>query len=452
MISFMPRPHAHSSPPGFFFRWLPAVAWLVSFTLYAGMSSYLAVASTRRVEAGSTSWLAVAALGSVALLSFVITIRASRDARAMAVPPASMASMAAGQAIAPLAADPPAIDPPGTDPSATDQPAIDQPAIDSPVVDSRVIDSRVVDQLAIDPPTIAMLTQGTAQDADFPPTLVMAGDEVRTVAAPAPAPRSEQLPALLPAAQHRSQPQPTDDWPPTESVEQRLAGMLAALEAAGILLPGEVPLYRAIEIAQVTAGLTGQHEVFGLDELLAVLDAVDGDRSVGFEHLALYPTVGAVQRQQIIGFVEDAARLAGRFGALGEVEVVGLGDGPLRSAARDAVEPTEAVVHFALADHWYAVSFTVFADGFPLDLIEGLASAFAPEADGRVFVEAWSEGLVAISCIDPDRLGDLDTALAWDGATFDRVIGTPSGPSTPSLTTGGEPAPDTGRSLTTGLG
>ena len=387
----MPRPHAHSSPPGFFFRWLPAVAWLVSFTLYAGMSSYLAVASTRRVEAGSTSWLAVAALGSVALLSFVITIRASRDARAMAVRP------------------------------------------------------------AIDPPTIAMLTQGTAQDADFPPTLVMAGDEVRT-AAPAPAPRSEQLPALLPAAQHRSQPQPTDDWPPTESVEQRLAGMLAALEAAGILLPGEVPLYRAIEIAQVTAGLTGQHEVFGLDELLAVLDAVDGDRSVGFEHLALYPTVGAVQRQQIIGFVEDAARLAGRFGALGEIEVVGLGDGPLRSAARDAVEPTEAVVHFALADHWYAVSFTVFADGFPLDLIEGLASAFAPEADGRVFVEAWSEGLVAISCIDPDRLGDLDTALAWDGATFDRVIGTPSGPSTPSLTTGGEPAPDTGRSLTTGLG
>ena len=424
----MPSPPAPSSP-GFFFRWLPAVAWLVSFALYTGMSSYLAVSTSRRAEAGSTSWLAVVALGAVGLLSLVITIRASRDARTMAVRPASMP---AGQATAPLATDRPATHGPATDGPATDQLGIDESAIAQ-----SAIDQSVIDEPAIDEPVIAMLTQGTAQEAGFPPTLVMTGNEVRPVA---PGPVSEQLPALLPAAPPRIQPHPTDDWPPTEPVEHRLAGMLAALEAAGILLPGEVALHQAVEIAHETARLTGQHQIFGLDELLAVLDAVDGDRSVGFEHLALYPTVGAVQRQQIIGFVEDAARLAGRFDALGEIEVVGLGDGPLRSAARDAVEPTEAVVHFALADHWHAVSFTVFADGFPLDLIEGLAGAFAPEADDRVFVEAWSEGLVAISCIDRDRLGELDAALAWDGATFDLVTGTPSAPSTPSLTAGGEPA------------
>ena len=81
-------------------------------------------------------------------------------------------------------------------------------------------------------------------------------------------------------------------------------------------------------------------------------------------------------------------------------------------------------MHFALDGKWHAVPFMMFPEGFPLELVEGLAAVLVPDSEGQVFVEAWSDGLVAISCIDRDRLADLDAALAWDGETFGLVAAT----------------------------
>ena len=205
-----------------------------------------------------------------------------------------------------------------------------------------------------------------------------------------------------------------------EPMQHRLAGMLIALENAGILEPGEVTIEAALEAAE----LAGEFQHVGLDELLAVLDTVEAERGGGFQHLALYSTQGEVFDQQIIHFVEDAARLAGRLDSLGAVELEGLGEGTGRSAPQAALGPTNAVVHFALDGKWHAVPFMMFPEGFPLELVEGLAAVLVPDSEGQVFVEAWSDGLVAISCIDRDRLADLDAALAWDGETFGLVAAT----------------------------
>ena len=345
--------------PSFMFRWLPAIAWLVTFALYSGMSAYLANSTSRRLDAPWSSWAFVLGLCAVAVFSLVVTVRASRDARAMGFRADD------GQATPPRTA-----------------------------------------RVASEPPesaTTAVPGRSQLQEAGpaTTPFQALAGD-------------GEQGPVTEDPGIQDSV---IADSVIAEPMQHRLAGMLMALENAGILEPGEVTIEAALEAAE----LAGEFEHVGLDELLAVLDTVEAERGGGFRHLALYSTQGEVFDQQIIHFVEDAARLAGRLDSLGAVELEGLGEGTGRAAPQAALGPTNAVVHFALDGQWHAVPFMMFPEGFPLELIEGLAAVLVPEAEGRVFVEAWSDGLVAISCIDRDRLADLDAALAWDGETFGMV-------------------------------
>lgn len=387
------------SPDRFVFGWLPAIAWLITFAIYSVMSIQLAVSTSRRVDAPWSSWLFIAILGVVALFSLRVTVRASRDARAMSARsgqddpwPATM-PLTAGQAIerpqrqAERGAAVPPIEAPAQWPTDHEPQALAPRLGDVPV-------SAVVDE-AVDVPVPSSLDQPVSQRAAQPAD----AEADRVGDAPRESLEEEDLPSMDAAAQ------------------QRLADMLLALEAAGILEPGEVPLDVALEAAE----LAGDFDGFGLDELLVVLDTVEVERSGGFEHLVLYPTQGEVFDQQVVRVVEDAVRLAGRLDGLGAVELEGIGDEAVRAAPQGADGPTNAVVHFALDGRWHSIPFMMFPEGFPLGLIEGLAEILAPEHDGRVFVEAWSDALVAISCIDRDRLADLDAALAWDGETFGMV-------------------------------
>ena len=358
---------AEDSSPRFMFRWLPAIAWLVTFTIYSAMSIYLAVSASRRLDASWSSWLFVVALCAVALFSLVITVRATRDARAMRVQPASDGDW---QPTSPLIARQLA----WREAQQPAEPSSRQPA-----------------QQPAEPPT-HQSPEPPAQQSPEPP-----------------AQQSTEPPAQQSTGDSGAL--PPQEWPATEPVQPDLADMLHALETAGILDPGEVPLEVALEAAE----RAGESEDFGLGELLAVLGAVEVERSASFEHLALYPARGEVTRRQIIGFVEDAARLAGRLDDLGAVELeCVVGTSASTALQVQGIEgQANAVVRFALDIRWYSVPFVMLEEGFPLELIEGLAGVLAPEGGDRVFVEACSDGFVAISCIDSDRLADLDAVLAW---------------------------------------
>ena len=339
-------------------RWLPAIAWLVVFTLYSGMSIYLAGTTSHRVDPPLSAWLPVLGLGVVALFSLVVTARAWKDARAIA-------AQLAGSA----------------------QPAeLIEPA---------------------QPPRSAQPTEpAEASRASRP----IPEDDCR-----------DDWPSTMPLRERDPETLPSGSSPLAEPLQQRLAGMLRALEAAGILGPDEVSLEAAIEAGDWAADL----DDFGLDELLAVLKAVEVQRGARFRNLALFSTRGEVASRQIVEIVEDAVRLAGQFADLGSIQLEAADDEALDAVAPGDVGLENAIVHFDLDGHWQSIPFVMLADGFPLELIEGLAGALAPEVDERVFVEAWSGALVAISCIHRDRLSELDAALAWDGETFSRVDAMP---------------------------
>ena len=355
--------------PRFLFRWLPAIAWLITCVLYAGMTAYLAASTSRRLDAPWSSWLFVAGLSSIAVCSLVITVRATRDARAMAWEMASIEP-----------------DWPATLPMTVTMPP---------------------DQLAgrarrsVAPVRSAVPVEGAIDDvaAGRPPPPDTALAEPTALTEPA----ALAEPTVL-----------------AEPVAKRLTGMLEALEAAGILVPGEVP----VDVALDALARMGHKGGVGLDELLSMLGRVRADRGRGFAHLVLFPTQGDVSEQQLIQFVEDVARLAGRLPSLGAVELRGIGGGPVSAALPAEVGPVNAVIRFALDGRWYAVPF-VMLPAFPLNLIEGLAGCLVPADGPQGFVDAWTEGFVAISCIDRDRLAALDAALAWNGETFGMVIAVP---------------------------
>lgn len=397
------------SPDRFVFGWLPAIAWLVTFALYSMMSIRLAVSTTRRVDAPWSAWLLIGVLVGVALFSLRVTWRASRDARAMA---ARSGRDQAWPATMPLTAAHP-IERPARQPAREAGPA----PIESPAVARTVSDG-------------ARFAGSPAPRTDDIPVLPPVDPAVPPLAEP-------EADDLSGATGENGEDSLLRDDVLDEVEQQRLADMLGALEAAGILEPGEV----SIDVALEAAELAGDFGGFGLDELLVILDTVEAERSGGFEHLALYPTQGEVFDQQVVRVVEDAARLAGRLEGLGAVELEGVGEDEVRAVPQGAEGPTNAVIHFALDGQWHSIPFMMFPDGFPLGLIEGLAEVLAPEEEGRVFVEAWSDALVAISCIDRERLADLDAALAWDGETFGMVAPTSIDEADASLD---EPGADTG--------
>lgn len=372
------HPIPDATRPRFLSRWLPAIAWLVTFTLYSGMAAYLAASASRRIGVAWTSWLLLAALGLIAVASLVITVRAARDARSTADPGAS--GRPDWHATLPMTVLVP-----------------DSGRRDSPAghVAARGVEA----------------TRAGSADASRPaatPATAIDLDEVDP----------ETLPLL--------------DSPLAEPLERRLAGMLDALEAAGVLEAGEAPLDAAVAAASASAGTAAAGRPFGLDELLAVLERLQVARGTAYARLALFPTRGEVSEQQIIQFVEDVARLAGRLPGLGAVELRGIGGGAVSAAPPGHAGPANAVVRFALDGRWHAVPFVMLA-AFPLNLIEGLADRLAPDGGRRVFVEAWTEGLVAIACIDRDRLADLDAALAWNGETFGMVVPAPNRDFAPAL-------------------
>jgi len=464
------------SPDRFVFGWLPAIAWLVTFALYSMMSIRLAVSTTRRVDAPWSAWLLIGVLVGVALFSLRVTLRASRDARAMS---ARSGRDPAWPATMPLTAAHP-IERPARQPTREAGPApIESPAVARTMSDSaRFAGSPAprTDDIPVLPPVDSL--RQPSVDPQGRPAADFAGRQSEPLRDSGRSERSEpsepsersgqsgqsgeppfdsDVPHLAePAADDLSGPAGENgedsllrDGVLDEVEQQRLADMLGALEAAGILEPGEVPIDVALEAAELAGDFGG----FGLDELLVILDTVEAERSGGFEHLALYPTQGEVFDQQVVRVVEDAARLAGRLEGLGAVELEGIGEDEVRAVPQGAEGPTNAVIHFALDGQWHSLPFMMFPDGFPLGLIEGLAEVLAPEEEGRVFVEAWSDALVAISCIDRDRLADLDAALAWDGETFGMVAATsideadasldePEADAGPDTGRGAEPVPD----------
>ena len=446
-----------------FLRWLPAVAWVIVFALYAGMAVHLAGTTSRRVDASWLSWLFVAALVAVALYSVVITARAWKDARSRS--PYSALQGALDQPLDMAQADPLMPQVPPAQPGQVAQRAHAQlvaltqyeravatgsgPAKPGQAAQSTARgDSGGAGQGTW--PATAPLTRlaeslrastagshsedgapGSADKAGFS----QGGSEAAADAALEAKPGAESAgesgseaepyaAELAGAAGAAGAAERADATKATAAagavrrpLKQRLSDMLDALENAGILDSGEVPL----DVALAATADYDELEDFGLDELLATLRTVEAERGIRYRHLALYPTQGEVTDRQIAELVEDVTHLVGRFGDLGSIQLESAEGEKARKSPPDDTEPENAVVHFDLDGHWYSVPFRMFPQGFPLDLIEGLAGTLAPETKGRVFVEAWSDGLVAISCIARGRLAELDAALAWDGETFGMV-------------------------------
>lgn len=451
-------------------RWLPALAWAVVFTLYAGMTMYLADTTSRRPDATWSSWCYVLALGAVAVCSAVVIARAWKDARSVPVIIGQAAPVDDGEwAAHPGRADPQADQQPGP----SDQPLPPLPLVPPvPRVPASQYSSGGGDDREVhrtpndlgraddllgqhalsaelpDLPELASHAALVAQGTRVQPARIASDDSAQdewaaTEAFPATAPDAltsvaEGKETQGGASEGRTsegrapEPEPTGNQresaaPASSAValvlplRQRLGDMLRALEAAGILDAGEVPLDIAVA---ATEGFSDRED-FGLDELLAMLQTVEAERGIRYRHLALYPTQGEVSDRQIAELVEDVTHLVGRFGDLGSIQLESTDDDVPRETSAEGSTPENAIVHFDLDGCWYSVPFRMFAQGFPLDLIEGLAGALCPDGAERIFVEAWSDGLVAISCISPDQLAALDEALAWDGETFGKVDAVP---------------------------
>jgi hypothetical protein len=215
----------------------------------------------------------------------------------------------------------------------------------------------------------------------------------------------------------KPKPIPRHRRPLTDAARASLRQLIDALDAAGVLLPGEVSFEALVECAE----LEDEYATIDVHDALRILRAFEHERGQPFVNLAFFIDQCEYRAEDAAEMVREFARLCGKSAVLGAaIRVRGIDGGEI-APADGSSPPPNARVEFQLDGRPHVVHFVMYRKNLPLGLTDGLARAFAPaEADARRFVSGYFDHL-AIAYLEPAKAATLNRTLSTAFDTFEVI-------------------------------